>query len=323
MAAAAVAIRVHGVRPGTGQVHLHPAVRVEHRLAVGVPDHVHRPEATERVAFAVALRIGERAELELVDRAAERHQLVVVRRGRERQVPADLGIADRTRRQEQLEAPVGDLADVDEMRAVETRRRGVRNFHEGVHGALVVVREFDSQRAAEQRRIEPGLVLAPALGFEVGVSIRLGRQRVDGCVAGGAGGWREGPVRREGRGRVPGLAPREPQLELVHVRHMEKGLVGQDVRQRELGILDGVELRAEGRVVVDAERRGGVQPLAPGELFLEVHAERRLLDQLLVDLELCERPRLQRGEVVGHHPAAEPGIAVELARVDLHARRRA
>src|SRR2546426_9041097 len=48
-----------------------------------------------------------------------------------------------------LEAPVGDLADVDEVGAVEARRGGVRHPHQGVHGVLVVVGELEPERSEE------------------------------------------------------------------------------------------------------------------------------------------------------------------------------
>src|SRR5690606_18000828 len=131
--------------------------------------------------------------------------------------------------------------------------------------------------AAQNRALEAELDLVARLGLQVRVAVRTRRDPVDGLVADHGAAGAVGPVRGEGRGRVPGPAPRGAELHLVDPGDVEEVLLGDDPREGRLGVDDDRELLAEGRVVIEAYGHRTEDAVLPAELLLEVEAERGLL----------------------------------------------
>src|SRR5690606_10179787 len=255
------------------------AVPVGARLS---PEHHRTDHRRVRVAL---LEVGT------LKATAQLHDFVADVADRSTQIERHLRALHHTGVQRTLEAPVVDLAEVAIVRAREAVARRNRVVGDRPPRPRVEVGELAGEPVVEERDVESRLDLARALRPDQRVAWLARTQARRAARA------RERNVDELAGERVrltSRLTPRGPQPHRVDEGHVPEGLLRDHPGERELRVVDQVEVGTERRVVVGAHGGGQEEPIVEAQLLLHVHAERLVLDVIVVHLEIRLRRLVDR-----------------------------
>src|SRR5690606_14591205 len=194
---------------------------------------------------------------------------------REAEVDPDVLTVEYREARVQLRARVLDAAEVVPERLGQPQRAGEAALNERVLRPLVEVGEVEPDAAIEEADLEAGFPLRRLFGLEI--RIPGGRERDARLIVATRGDHHRVVERQrvaEARSE-PRSAPRRTNPQSVQpARAREPLFLTDDPGQAGRGVENEPEIRTEGAVVVAADAESEEDAVAPGELLLQVRADR-------------------------------------------------